>query len=135
MTINEYNRFGKIGRQILSDDCAYVLCEDPREDNSPRLNKVGFAFAVDTYSKCDEAGYYPCSCLYFDLPDMEEEAASTGGLGRSVAFNPTTEEFRFDEPVKKKDTVRPIDFDFYLAASRGSVDDLKRLVAQGANPD
>ena len=131
MTVSEYNRFGKVGRK----DNAYTLCEDPRSDNSPRLNKTGFAFAVGPCAECDDTGYYPCSCLYFDLPDIELAVADTGGLGRSVAFNPTTEEFRFGEPVEKKDTVRPIDFDFYLAASRGSVDDLKRLVAQGANPD
>ncbi len=135
MTINEYNRFGKVKWSFWDDDCGYVLCEDPRTDNSPRLNKVGFAFAVDSCCKCDESGYYPCSCLYFDLPNLESEAASTGGLGRSVAFNPTTEEFRFGPPVKERDTVRPIDFDFYVTASRGTVDELKELIGRGANPD
>ena len=131
MSISEYNRFGKVGRK----ESAYTLCEDPSSDNSPRLNKSGFAFAVNPYAKCDDDGYYPCSCLYFDLPDTEFAAEETGGLGRSVAFNPTTEEFRFREPTEEKDTVRPIDFDFYLATSRGSVDDLKRLIEKGANPD
>ena len=135
MTIKEYNRYGKVKWSFWDDDCGYVLCEDPRTDNSPRLNKVGFAFAVNSCCKCDESGYYPCSCLYFDLPNLESEAASTGGLGRSVAFNPTTETFRFGPSVTDKDSVRPIDFDFYLAASRGAVEDLKRLVEQGANPD
>ena len=131
MTIKEYNRYGKLGRK----DHAYTLCEDPRTDNSPRLNKAGFAFAVGPYAKCDEEGYYACSCLYFDLPDTELAAHETGGMGRCAAFNPTTEDFRFGKPVEERDTVRPIDFDFYIAASRGSVDDLKRLIEQGANPD
>ena len=64
MTIKEYNRFGKLGRK----DYAYTLCEDPRADNSPRLNKAGFAFAVGPYTECDDEGYYACSCLHFDLP-------------------------------------------------------------------
>ena len=98
MTIEKYNHFGKVGRK----DYAYTLtlCEDPRLDNSPRLNKAGFAFAVEPDTKCDEEGYYSCSCLYFDLPDTKFAAAETGGLGRSVAFNPTTEEFRFGEPTE-----------------------------------
>ncbi len=127
MTINEYNRYGRVGSRIL--------CEDPRADNTLELNRKGFAYAVWSDSECDKDGYYPCSILYFDLPDIKSAAAETGGLGRSVSFNPTTEEFRFGPAVKKRDVVRSIDFDFYLAASRGSVDDLKRLIEQGANPD
>ena len=127
MTINEYNRYGRVGD--------YVLCEDPRTDNSPKLNRAGFAFAVWASDDCDDDGFYPCSILCFDLPDIQEEKADTGGLGRSVSFNPTTEEFRFGPPVKERDTVRPIDFDFYVTASRGTVDDLKELIGMGANPD
>ena len=129
MTINEYNRYGRVGK--------YVLCEDPGADNTPKLNRKGFAFAVDTFlcDKCEEDGFYPCSTLYFKLPNIKEEKADTGGLGRSVSFNPTTEEFRFGPPIKKRDTVRQIDFDFYLAASCGTVDALKQLIDKGANPD
>ena len=129
MTINEYNRYGRVGD--------YVLCEDPRTDNSPKLNRVGFAFAVDTFlcEKYEEDGFYPCSTIYFELPNIKEEKAETGGLGRSVSYNPTTEEFRFGPAVKKRDTVRPIDFDFYVTASSGTVDDLKQLIDKGANPD
>ena len=129
MTINEYNRYGRVRN--------YVLCEDPRIDNSPKLNREGFAFAVDTYlcEKDQKEGFYPCSTLYFELPDIKKKKADTGGFGRSVSFNPTTEEFRFGPPVKKRDTVRPIDFDFYITASCGTVDDLRRLIDKGANPD
>jgi len=127
MTINEYNRYGRIRK--------YVLCEDPRTDNAQTASKKGFAFAVGPYDGCDNDGFYPCVCLYFDSHEMDWWAASTGGLGRSVAFNPSTEEFRFGSPVEKRDTVRPIDFDFYLAASRGTVDELKQLIGKGANPD
>ena len=129
MTIKEYNRYGRVGD--------YVLCEDPRTDNSPKLNRAGFAFAVDTFlcEKYVEDGFYPCSTIYFELPNIKEEKAETGGLGRSVSFNPTTEEFRFGPAVKKRDTVRPIDFDFYVTASSGTVDDLKQLIDEGANPD
>ena len=127
MTINEYNRFGRVRD--------YVLCEDPSTDNALTASKKGFAFAVGPYGGCDNNGFYPCVCFYFDLHKMDWWAASTGGMGRSVSFNPTTEEFRFGPPVKKRDTVRPIDFDFYLAASRGTVDDLKQLIDRGANPD
>ena len=128
MTINEYNRFGRVGR--------YILCEDPSTDNALTASKKGFAFAVDPYDECDNDGFYPCVCLYFDLHKKTDWwAASTGGMGRSVAFNPTTEEFRFGPPVKKRDTVRPIDFDFYIRASCGTVDDLRQLIDKGANPD
>ncbi len=127
MTINEYSRYGRVGD--------YVLCEDPRTDNTPKLNREGFAFAVWASDDYDDDGFYPCSILYFDLPDITDDVASTGGLGRSVSFNPTTEEFRFGPAVKKRDTVRPIDFDFYVTASRGTVDDLKQLIDKGANPD
>lgn len=127
MTINEYNRFGRVRR--------YVLCEDPSTDNALTASKKGFAFAVGPYDACDNNGFYPCVCFYFDLHKMDWWAASTGGMGRSVSFNPTTEEFRFGPPIKKRDTVRPIDFDFYLAASCGTVDDLKQLIDKGANPD
>lgn len=132
MTIGEYNKFGRAGRY----DWRYVLCEDPFADNSPRLNKPGFAFAVDaSFPKCDDAGFYPCSCLHLCPSGNGRFDATTGGLGRSVRFNPTTEEFLFGPPEEKKDSVRPIDFDFYLTASHGTVDDLKRLLAAGANPD
>jgi len=127
MTINEYNRYGRVGR--------YVLCEDPRTDNVLTASKKGFAFAVGPYDKCDNDGFYPCVCFYFDLNKMDWWVASTGGMGRSVAFNPSTEEFRFGPPVKKRDTVRTVDFDFYIAASRGTIDDLKLLIDKGANPD
>lgn len=83
MTISEYDRYGKVGRK----DRAYTLCEDPRTDNSPRLNKPGFAFAVGPYTTCDDEGYYPCSCLYFDLPDTELAAEETGGLAAVVPFH------------------------------------------------
>ena len=129
MTINEYNRYGRVGD--------YVLCEDPRTDNTPKLNRAGFAFAIDTFlcEKYEEEGFYPCSTLHFGLPNIKEEKAETGGLGRSVSFNPTTEEFRFGPPIKQRDTVRPIDFDFFVTASCGTVDDLKQLIDKGANPD
>ena len=127
MTINEYNRYGRVRD--------YVLCEDPRTDNVLTASKKGFAFAVGPYDGCDNNGFYPCVCFYFDLHKMDWWVASTGGMGRSVSFNPTTEEFRFGPPIKKRDTVRPIDFDFYLAASCGTVDDLKQLIDKGANPD
>ena len=128
MTINEYNRYGRVRDY-------YVLCEDPRTDNTPKLNRKGLAFAVWNFDDCDDDGFYPCSILYFDLPDITDDVASTGGLGRSVSFNPATEEFRFGPPVKERDTVRSIDFDFYVTASRGTVDDLKALISRGANPD
>ena len=127
MTINEYNRFGRVRD--------YVLCEDPRTDNAPKLNRKGLAYAAWSDSKCDNDGFYPCVILCFELPNIKEEKADTGGLGRSVSFNPTTEEFRFGPAVKKRDTVRPIDFDFYITASCGTVDDLKQLIDKGANPD
>ena len=127
MTINEYNRYGRVRD--------YVLCEDPRTDNAPKLNRKGFAYAAWSDSKCDNDGFYPCVILYFELPNIKEEKADTGGLGRSVSFNPTTEEFRFGPAVKKRDSVRPIDFDFYITASCGTVDDLKKLIDKGANPD
>ena len=81
MTINEYNRYGRVRN--------YVLCEDPGADNTPKLNRKGFAFAVDTFlcDKCEEDGFYPCSTLYFKLPNIKEEKADTGGLGRGVSFN------------------------------------------------
>ena len=132
MNISEYTRYGRSGRR----DWYYVLCEDPLADHSPRLNKPGIAFAVAPLSKQDDEGFYPCCCVYFHSAfsgGWFDE--STGGLGRSVRFNPLTEEFRFGPPVEKCDTVRPIDFDFYVSASYGSVDDLKRLGDQGANPD
>lgn len=131
MTIQEYNKFGRLGRK----DWFYVLCENPETDNSPRLNKKGLAYAVAPRKDCDEEGFCPCCCLHFNSPNDGWYDASTGGLGRSVKFNPTTEEFRFSDPVKEVDSVRAIDFDFFLAASRGSIDDLKRLLEQGANPD
>lgn len=131
MTIQEYSKFGRSGRK----DWFYVLCEDPKADNSPQLNKPGLAFAVAPLEKPDEEGFYRCCCLHFSFPNDGWYDASTGGLGRSVKFNPTTEEFRFGPPEKKMDRVRPIDFDFYLAASHGTVLDLKRLLDQGANPD
>jgi len=131
MTIQEYNKFGRSGRK----DWFYVLCEDPNADNSPRLNKPGLAFAVPPLEECDGDGFYRCCCLHFSFPNDGWYDTSTGGLGRSVKFNPTTEEFRFGPPEKKMDMVRPIDFDFYLAASRGMVDDLKCLLDEGANPD
>lgn len=127
MTINEYNRYGRVR------DC--VLCEDPRTDNTPKLNRKGFAYAVWSHSKCDDDGFYSCSILYFGLPNIKDTKADTGGLGRSVTFNPTTEEFRFGPPIKKRDMVRPIDFDFYITASCGTVDELKQLIDKGANPD
>ena len=132
MTIKEYDKFGRSGRK----DWFYVLCEDPQADNSPRLNKSGMAFAVAPLDKPDEEGFYPCCCVYFHSAysgGWFDE--STGGLGRSVKFNPATEEFRFAQPVEKCDNVRPIDFEFYVTASHGSVDDLKRLVELGADPD
>lgn len=129
VTIQEYNKFGRTGRK----DWYYVLCEDPAVDNSPRLNTEGLAFAVSTLEECDKDGFYPCSTLHF--PNDGWYDASTGGLGRSVSFNPTIEDFRFGPPEQKRDMVRPIDFDFYLVASRGSVDDLRRLLDAGANPD
>ncbi len=128
MTINEYNRYGRVRDY-------FVLCEDPRTDNTPKLNRKGFAFAARVCDDCDDDGFYPCCILGFDLPDIKDDVASTGGLGRSVSFNPATEEFRFGPAVKKRDTVRPIDFDFYVTASRGTVDDLKQLIDKGANPD
>jgi len=131
MTIQEYNKFGRSGRK----DWFYVLCEDPKADNSPRLNKSGLAFAVPPLEECDEEGFYRCCCLHFRFPNDGWDDASTGGLGRSVRFNPATEEFRFGPPTQERDRVRPIDFDFFVMASRGSVDDLKQLIAQGANPD
>lgn len=123
MTINEYNRYGRVGK--------YVLCEDLRTDNAPKLNRKGFAYAAWPDSKCDNDGFYPCFILYFELPNIKEEKAATGGLGRSVAFNPTTEEFRFGPPVNMMDTVRSIDFDFYITASCGTVDALKELIDRG----
>ena len=131
MTIQEYTKFGRSGRS----DWYYVLCEDPQADNSPCLNKKGLAYAVAPLSKPDEDGFYPCCCLHFSFPNDGWPDASTGGLGRSVKFNPMTEEFRFSKPETERDSVRPIDFDFFLAASRGSIGDLKRLLEQGANPD
>ena len=127
MAINEYGRYGRARD--------YVLCEDPRTDNSPDLNRKGAAFAVWSSDNPDDDGFYPCSTLFFDLPDIMEEMASTGGLGRSVSFNPATEEFRFGPAIRKWDAVRPIDFDFYIVASRGTVDELRQLIEQGANPD
>ena len=59
MTINEYNRYGHVGK--------YVLCEDPSTDNALTASKKGFAFAVGPYDECDNDGFYPCVCLYFDL--------------------------------------------------------------------
>ena len=127
MTIKEYNRYGRVRN--------YVLCEDPSAYNALTASKKGFAFAVGPYDECDKDGFYPCVCFNFDFHKMDWWVASTGGMGRSVSFNPTTEEFRFGPPVKKRDTVRPTDFDFYLAASSGTVDDLKQLIDKGANPD
>ena len=132
MEISEYTGYGRSGRR----DWYYVLCEDPQTDNSPRLNKPGIAFAVAPLSKRDDEGFYPCCFVSFRSTfsgGWFDE--STGCLGRSVRFNPATEEFRFGPPVEKRDAVRPIDFDFYVSASHGSVADLKRLVALGANPD
>lgn len=131
MTIEEYNKFGRSGRK----DWFYVLCENPETDNSPRLNKKGLAYAVAPLTECDEEGFYTCCTLHFSFPNDGYDDASTGGLGRSVKFNPTTEEFRFGAPEEERDQVRPVDFDFYIAASHGSVDDLKRLIELGANPD
>jgi hypothetical protein len=127
LSINEYGRYGRARD--------YVLCEDPLTDNTPKLNRKGAAFAVWSSDSSDDDGFYPCSTLFFDLPDVTEEMASTGGLGRSVSFNPDTEEFRFGPPIRLWDAVRPVDFEFYIAASRGTVDELKQLIAQGANPD
>lgn len=131
MTIQEYNKFGRIGRK----DWFWVLCENPKDDNAPPLNKEGLAYAVNCLTKCDEDGFYACCVLHFSSPDDQTFDASAGGLGRSVKFNPTTEEFRFGPPKSACDSVRPVDFDFYFAASRGSIDDLKQLLDRGANPD
>lgn len=132
MTIKDYAKYGRVGPKHWQ----YILCEDPFADNAPPLNRTGWAFGVrdDDLDKPRE-GFYPCSCLAFDLPDVRDSRKETGGLGRSVGFNPETEEFRFGPATEKRDQVRPIDWEFYLAASHASVPDLKRLIANGANPD
>ena len=73
MTINEYNRYGRVGK--------YVLCEDPSAYNALTASKKGFAFAVGPYDECDNDGFYPCVCFNFDLHKMDWWVASTGGMG------------------------------------------------------
>lgn len=131
MDIEEYTKFGMSGPK----HCRYALCEDPFADNAAPLNRAGLAFAVRLGFDGPKEGFYPCSCLAFDLPDVRDSRKETGGLGRSVSFNPDTEEFRFGPATEDRDKVRPIDWEFYLTASKGSVADLKRLLEQGANPD
>lgn len=132
MKIDDYSKFGRAGPKHWQ----YVLCEDPLANNASPLNRAGWAFGVlnDGLDKPRE-GFYPCSCLAFDLPNVRDSRKETGGLGRSVSFNPETEEFRFGPATEKRDQVRPVDWEFYLAASHASVADLQRLIAQGANPD
>lgn len=112
-----------------------VLCEDPFADNAAPLNRAGLAFGVQLEYSKPKDGFYPCSCLAFDLPGIGDSCKETGGLRRSVFFNPDTEEFRFGPATEDRDRVRPIDWEFYLAASKGSVADLKMLLAKGANPN
>lgn len=131
MKIEEYTKYGVLG----SKNWRYVLCEDPFADNAAPLNRAGLAFGVQIEFSKSKDGFYPCSCLAFDLPNIRDYRKDTGGLGRSVSFNPDTEEFHFGPATEKKDMVRPIDWEFYLAASRGSVADLQRLLDRGANPN
>lgn len=132
MNIEDYSKFGRVGPRRWQ----YVLCEDPFADNAPPFNRAGWAFGA-RFNVCDDPreGFYPCSCLAFDLPDVRDSRKETGGLGHSVWFNPETEEFRFEPATEKRDQVRPIDWEFYLAASHAGVPELKHLIEQGANPD
>ena len=126
MKISDYNKYGSVS--------CYVFCEDVFTDNLPKLNKANIAYAVSIYESCDEEGFYPCSCVYFNGPDLSSKYFVFGCFEKSVKFNPLTEEFRVVPPNEYYDKSRLVDYEFYIKVATATLEEVKELIAQGANP-